>query len=80
MNILENEVQKIELIKSIECQIKKLTETLNCKMDRIKDSLELLVSNQNKLITLLSGMENDPQPPYHTSSAHISHGYQNYFP
>ena len=79
-NILENEVQKIELIQSIESQIKNLTETLNCKMDRIADNLEVLVSNQNKLITLLSGMRNDPSLYHTTSSAHLSHGYQNYFP
>ena len=83
-SILQNEVAKLEVLNSIDSKIEALVGNINSKMDRIADQLELMVSNQNKLISLMSssysGMQHIPSPPLQQSS-HLQQGYhqQPYF-
>ena len=84
-NILENEVQKVEILNAIDSKIEKFTEKISCKLDRIADSMDILISNQNRLIAMTanmpSGIQTNSLPPFRSSSAQIPHGYQEqYFP
>ena len=83
-SILQNEVAKLGVLNSIHSKIEDLAVNIDSKMDRIGDNLELMVSNQNKLICLMSniysGMHHTP-PPLQQSS-HLQQGYHQkpYFP
>ena len=84
-NILENEVKKVEILKAIESKMDKFTEIISCKMDHIADSLDILISNQSRLIAMTgntsSGIQTNPLHPFQPSATQILHAYQQqYFP
>ena len=69
--ILKSEEQKILIFEAIDSKLEKITDSMMCKMD-------ILISNQNELITMMANTNSRMQanPPLH-----LQHGYQHqYFP
>ena len=84
-SILQNEVAKLSVLNSINSKIEDLAENIDSKMDRFADNLELMVSNQNKLICLMSniysaGIQHIPPPLQQSSHLQQRYHQQPYFP
>ena len=84
--ILGNKIQKIEILHSIDSKLGNLTESITSSNKRIVDRMDLLISNQNKFISLMSNvfsgmLPSNPLPPFQ-SSTHMTQGFQqhHYFP
>ena len=62
--ILENERQKVEILKRIDSKLEVIAENMASSTGLMVGKLELLISNQNKLINLMSNMiSSGMQPP-----------------
>ena len=81
--IFQYEVAKVEILKIISSKIGKLSGNIDGKLDGIVNCMELMVSNQNKLISVMStaGKQHILPPPFQQSS-NLQQGYQQqpYFP
>ena len=77
-------MKKVEILEAIESKMDKFTKSVSCKMDRIADSLDTPISNQNRLIGIIAntaGMQSNPLHPSQSSTTQIPHTYQQqYFP
>ena len=85
--ILENEKQKVEILKRIDSKLEVIADNVTSSTGLMVGKLELLISNQNKLINLMStmisaGMQPTNPLPHLPPSTHLPQGYQQqqYFP
>ena len=81
--ILENEKQKVEILKRIDSKLEVIADSATSSTGLMVSKLDLLISNQNKLINLMSnmisaGMQSTNPLAYllPPSTTHLSQGYQ----
>ena len=85
--ILENEKQKVEMLKRINSKLEDIAEKVASSTSLMVGKLDLLISNQNKLIHLMSNMISAGMQPTNPlthlpPSTYLPQGYQQhqYFP
>ena len=73
---IRDEVKKMEIIEAIESQMDRFNESISCKMDHYADSLETLISEQNRLTAIIAntaGMQINLLYPFKSSTTQVSH-------
>ena len=75
--VLENEKQKVKILKGIDSKLEDIAENVASTTGLMVGKLDLLISNQNKLIHLMSNMISAGMQPTNPlpHSTHLPQGY-----